>query len=127
VRARLAKEEYATTWQEEEQGEPQTGCVARPEVDGAGKREAFERRAGRRITQNQRTKDDGSKERGSQERGSQGSGSQGSGPKASGQTQHQAERAEPKDVGTPPSRGRSASGERAVEIYRSHERSGAWW
>jgi hypothetical protein len=44
VRARLAKEEYATTWQEEEQGEPQTECIARPEVEreaAAAQREAF--------------------------------------------------------------------------------------
>src|SRR5204862_6364197 len=49
VRARLAKEEYATTWQEEEQGEPQTGCVARAEVGREAQREGFEPRAGWRV------------------------------------------------------------------------------
>jgi hypothetical protein len=111
VRARLAKEEYATTWQEEEQGKPQTECVARPEIDGEAQREGFEPRAGRRVTQDQRTK----------ERGSEGSGSKGSGSKGSGQAQHEARRAEPKVVGTPPPRGRGPSGERAVETYRGHE------
>jgi hypothetical protein len=97
LRAELAKEEYATTWQEEEQGEPQTRRLAQPEDDGGAQREALDARAYRRVTQNQRTK----------ERGSKGCGSKGS-----GQTQHQAQRAEPEVFGHPPPRsGNDGSGE----------------
>jgi hypothetical protein len=75
LRAELAKEEYATTWQEEEQGEPQKERVSRPQVHRRPQRKALDplnTLARTRVTQDQCTK----------ERGSKGTG----------QTQHQAKR-----------------------------------
>jgi len=87
LRAELAKEEYATTWQEEEQGEPQEERVARPEIYRRPRRQALDTVAGTRVTQDQCTK----------ERGSKGSG----------QTQHQAERHGPQGFADSPPRGSS--------------------
>jgi hypothetical protein len=61
VRAELAKEEYATTWQEEEQGEPQ--------VIGVANGGTLNARASGGITQDQRTQGSGSKRGGSEGRG----------------------------------------------------------
>jgi len=72
LRAELAKEEYATTWQEEEQGEPQEERFPRPEIHGRAQRKALDTLACRRVAQDKRAK--------------------GCGSKGSGQTQHQAER-----------------------------------
>src|SRR4029077_1883139 len=80
LRAELAKEEYATTWQEEEQGEPQEERVARPEIHRRPRRKALDTLARTRVSQDQCTK-----ERGTKERGSKGSGSKRSGSKRSGQ------------------------------------------
>jgi len=87
LRAELAKEEYATTWQEEEQGEPQEERVARPEIHRRPRRQTLDTVAGTRLTQDQCTK----------ERGSKGSG----------QTQHQAERHGPQGFADSPPRGSS--------------------
>ena len=67
LRAELAKEEYATTWQEEEQGEPQEERVPRPEVHGRAQRKALDTLT--RVTQDDCTEERGSKERRSKERG----------------------------------------------------------
>jgi hypothetical protein len=75
LRAELAKEEYATTWQEEEQGEPQEERVPRPEIHCRAQRQALDTLACTRVAQDKRAK--------------------GRGSKGSGQTQHQAERGEP--------------------------------
>jgi hypothetical protein len=88
LRAELAKEEYATTWQEEEQGEPQEERVPRPEIRRA-QRKALDTLACPRVAQDKRAKGSGTKERGS---------------KGSGQTQHQAERDKPQGLGDPPAR-----------------------
>jgi hypothetical protein len=66
LRAELAKEEYATTWQEEEQGGPQEERVPRPEVHGRAQRKALDNLT--RVTQDGCTKERGSK-RGGQKRG----------------------------------------------------------
>jgi hypothetical protein len=92
LRAEFAKEEYATTWQEEEQGEPQEDRVPRPEVYGRAQRKALDTLT--RVTQDECTKECGSK-RGSAKRG--------------GQTRHQAERHGPQGFADSPSRGRSSS------------------
>jgi len=92
LRAELAKEEYATTWQEEEQGEPQEERVARPEIYRRPRRQALEPVAGTRVTQDRCAK----------ERGSKGNGS-----KRSGQTQHKAERHGPQGFADSPPRGSS--------------------
>ena len=113
LRAELAKEEYATTWQEEEQGEPQEERGPRPEIHRRPQRKALVTLARRRLTQDECTK-----ERGSKERGSKGSGSKGS-----GQTQHEAERRGPQGFADPPPRSSSyrSSRECAVLWWR-HER-----
>jgi hypothetical protein len=80
VRAELAKEEYATTWQEEEQGQPQEERVSRAEIHRRAKRQALDTLACRRVAQDQRAK-----RCGPQERGSEGIG----------QTQHQEKRDQP--------------------------------
>src|SRR5262245_51564083 len=59
LRAELAKEEYATTWQEEEQGEPQEERVPRPQVHGRAQRKALDTLT--RVTQAGCTKERGSK------------------------------------------------------------------
>jgi hypothetical protein len=92
LRVELAKEEYATTWQEEEQGEPQKERVARPEIHRGAQRKALDRLARTRVTQDECTKGRGTKERGS---------------KGSGQTQHQAERHGPQGFTDSPPRGSS--------------------
>jgi hypothetical protein len=91
LRAELAKEEYATTWQEEEQGEPQEERVARPEIYRRPRRQALDTLAGTRVTQDQCTK----------ERGSKGSG------QTQHQTQHQTERHGPQGFADSPPRGSS--------------------
>jgi hypothetical protein len=102
LRAELAKEEYATTWQEEEQGEPQKERVPRPEIHRRPQRNARDTLAGTRVAQDKRTKECGSKECGSKECGSKGSGSKGS-----GQTQHQAQRRGPQGFADSPPRSSS--------------------
>ena len=59
LRAELAKEEYATTWQKEEQGEPQEERVPRPQVHGRAQRKALDTLT--RVTQDGCTKERGSK------------------------------------------------------------------
>jgi hypothetical protein len=87
LRAELAKEEYATTWQEEEQGEPQEERVPRPEVYRRAQRKTLDTCP--QLAQDKRTKGRGAKECGS---------------KGSGQTQLEAERDQPKGVADPPPR-----------------------
>jgi hypothetical protein len=74
VRAELAKEEYATTWQEEEQGEPQGKRVARPQIIGLAKCGTLNARSSGGITQDQCTQGGGSKRDGSKRGGSEGRG-----------------------------------------------------
>jgi hypothetical protein len=69
VRAELAKEEYATTWQEEEQREPQGKRVARPQIIGLAKCGTLNAGSSGGITQDQRTQGGGSKRGGSEGRG----------------------------------------------------------
>jgi len=57
LRAELAKEEYATTWQEEEQGEPQEERVPRPEVHRRAQRKALDTLACPRVPQDKRAKE----------------------------------------------------------------------
>jgi hypothetical protein len=87
LRAELAKEEYATTWQEEEQGEPQKERVPRSEIHRRAQGKALDTLACTRVTQDKRTK----------ERGSKGSG----------QTRHEADRHEPQGFADPPPHGSS--------------------
>jgi len=97
LRAELAKEEYATTWQEEEQGEPQKERVPGPEIHRRPQRKARDTLAGTRVAQDKRTKECGSKE----------CGTKGSGSKGSGQTQHQAQRRGPQGFADSPPRSSS--------------------
>jgi hypothetical protein len=97
----LAKEEYATTWQEEEQGEPQEERP-RPEIHRRPQRKALDTLARTRVPQDECTKEHGSK----------GSGSKGSGQTGSGQTQHQAQRREPQGFADPPPRSSSCGSSR---------------
>jgi hypothetical protein len=81
----------ATTWQEEEQGEPQEERVPRPEVHRRAQRKALDTLACPRVAEDQRAQESGSK--------------------GSGQTQHQAERDEPQGFADPPARGSGRSSE----------------
>jgi hypothetical protein len=90
LRAELAKEEYATTWQKEEQGEPQEKRVPRPEIYRRAQRKALDTLACR-VAQDKRAK--------------------GCGSKGSGQTQHEAERDEPEGFADPPALGRRCGSE----------------
>jgi len=96
LRAELAKEEYATTWQEEEQGQPQEERVG-PEIHRRPQRKALDTLARRRIAE-----DKCAKERGAKERSAKGSGAKGS-----GQTQHQTERHGPQGFADSAPRGSS--------------------
>jgi hypothetical protein len=59
LRAELAKEEYATTWQEEEQGEPQEERVRRPEIRRRPQRKALDTLARRRVAEDEFAKERG--------------------------------------------------------------------
>jgi hypothetical protein len=59
LRAELAKEEYATTWQEEEQGEPQEDRGPRPEVHCRAQRKALDTLACPRGAEDKRAKECG--------------------------------------------------------------------
>jgi hypothetical protein len=96
LRAEFAKEEYATTWQEEEQGEPQEERVPRPEVHRRAQRKALDTLACPRVAEDQRAQESGSK---------------GSGSKGSGQRERQAERDQPQGFADPPARGSGRSSE----------------
>jgi len=91
LRAELAKEEYATTWQKEEQGEPQEERGPRPKIHCRAERKALDTLACPRVAQDKREK--------------------GSGSKRSGQTQHEAERDEPEGFADPPALGRRCGSE----------------
>jgi len=99
LRAELAKEEYATTWQEEEQGEPQEERVGRPKIRRRPQRKALDPVA-------RGAEDNCAKERGAEEYGSKGRSSKGSSSKGSGQT----ERDEPQGFAGSAPRGSSVGG-----------------